>query len=150
MIVIDTNVISELWKIEPNSNVLAWMDAQTIETLYLSAVTVAELRYGLAAMPEGKRRTIYQERLEREVLPAFAGRVLAFDLDTSKTYAERMAKARAEKQDDYTRWLAAEIQAAIDDPRPSIPHAEVMARMDAQLARLNADRSAEHTAQQTP
>ena len=47
-------------------------------------------------------------------------------------------------------WLAAEIQAAIDDPRPSIPHAEVMARMDAQLARLNADRSAEHTAQQTP
>lgn len=96
MIVIDTNVISELWKIEPNSNVLAWMDAQTIETLYLSAVTVAELRYGLAAMPESKRRTIYQERLEREVLPAFAGRVLAFDLDTSKTYAERMAKARAE------------------------------------------------------
>ena len=59
-------------------------------------MTVAELRYGLAAMPEGKRRTIYQERLEREVLPAFAGRVLAFDLDTSKTYAERMAKARAE------------------------------------------------------
>ena len=77
------------------------------------------------------------------------------------------------KQDDYTRWLAAEIQAAIDDPRPSIPHAEVMTgkeqvtcrgnpnnlwqqvrrghpRMDAQLARLNADRSAEHTAQQTP
>lgn len=96
MIVIDTNVISELWKIEPNSNVLAWIDAQAIETLYLSAVTVAELRYGLAAMPEGKRRTIYQERLEREVLPAFAGRVLAFDLDTSKTYAERMAKARAE------------------------------------------------------
>lgn len=96
MIVIDTNVISELWKIEPNSSVLAWMDAQTIETLYLSAVTVAELRYGLAAMPEGKRRTIYQERLEREVLPVFAGRVLAFDLDTSKTYAERMAKARAE------------------------------------------------------
>lgn len=95
MIVIDTNVISELWKIEPNSNVLAWIDAQAIETLYLSAVTVAELRYGLAAMPEGKRRTIYQERLEREVLPAFAGRVLAFDLDTSKTYAGRMAKARA-------------------------------------------------------
>lgn len=96
MIVIDTNVISELWKVEPNSNVLAWIDAQAIETLYLSAVTVAELRYGLATMPEGKRRTIYQDRLEREVLPAFAGRVLAFDLDTSKTYAERMARARVE------------------------------------------------------
>lgn len=95
MIVIDTNVISELWKIEPNPNVLAWIDAQTIETLYLSAITVAELRYGLATMPEGKRRAIYQERLENEVLPAFAGRVLPFDLDTSKTYADLMARVRA-------------------------------------------------------
>lgn len=96
MIVIDTNVISELWKINPDANVLAWIDAQAIETLYLSAVTVAELRYGLAMMPEGKRRTIYQERMEREVLPAFAGRVLAFDLGASKTYADLMARARVE------------------------------------------------------
>ncbi|WP_245549432.1 MULTISPECIES: hypothetical protein [Methylomicrobium] len=66
------------------------------ETLYLSAATVAELRYGLATMPEGKRRTIYQERLEYEVLPTFAGRVLAFDLDTSKAYADLMARAREE------------------------------------------------------
>lgn len=95
MIVIDTNVISELWKIEPDANVLAWIDAQAIETLYLSAITVAELRYGLAAMPEGKRRTIYQERLEHEVLPSFAGRVLPFDLDASRAYSELMARARA-------------------------------------------------------
>lgn len=94
MIVLDTNVISELWKIEPNSDVLAWIDAQTVETLYLSAVTVAELRYGLATMPAGKRRTIYQERLENEVLPTFAGRVLPFDLEASKAYAELMARAR--------------------------------------------------------
>lgn len=96
MIVVDTNVISELWKVEPNPNVLAWIDAQAVETLYLSAVTVAELRYGLATMPVGKRRTIYQERLEYEVLPTFAGRVLAFDLDTSKAYADLMARAREE------------------------------------------------------
>ena len=57
---------------------------------------------------------------------------------------------KQQRRDAYTRWLAAEIQAAIDDPRSSIPHEEVMARMDAQLARLNADRSAEHTAQKTP
>src|SRR5256885_5261535 len=68
MIVVDTNVISELWRLAPDSRVLAWMDAQAIETLHLSAVTVAELRYGIAAMPEGRRRTIYQERLEHEVL----------------------------------------------------------------------------------
>jgi toxin FitB len=96
MILIDTNVISELWKAEPNPDVLAWVDAQTVETLYLSAITVAELRFGLATMPEGKRRTIYQERLENEVLPTFTGRVLPFDLDASKAYADLMARAKAE------------------------------------------------------
>jgi toxin FitB len=96
MILIDTNVISELWKAEPNPDVLAWVDAQTVETLYLSAITVAELRFGLATMPEGKRRTIYQERLENEVLPTFTGRVLPFDLDASQAYADLMARAKAE------------------------------------------------------
>ena len=94
MILTDTNVISELWKAEPNPDVLAWMDAQAVETLYLSAVTVAELRFGVAAMPEGKRRSIYQERLEKEVLPAFTGRVLPFDLAASRAYADLMAGAR--------------------------------------------------------
>ena len=96
MILIDTNVISELWKVEPDPNVLAWIDAQAIETLHLSAVTVAELRFGLATMPEGRRRSIYQDRLEQEVLPAFAGRVLPFDLDASRAYAALMARARSE------------------------------------------------------
>ncbi|HCN70712.1 MAG TPA: VapC toxin family PIN domain ribonuclease [Pusillimonas sp.] len=112
MIVLDTNVISELWKAEPNSNVLAWIDAQAIETLYLSAITVAELRFGLAAMPDGKRRTIYQERMEQEVLPVFEGRVLAFDLETSRTYADLMALARTQgkaigKADGYIAATAA-------------------------------------------
>lgn len=94
MILIDTNVISELWKAEPNPDVLAWIDAQTVETLYLSAITVAELRLALATMPQSKRRTIYQERLEKEVLPTFAGRVLPFDLAASQAYADLMARAR--------------------------------------------------------
>lgn len=72
MIVLDTNVIFELWKVEPNPDVLAWIDAQAIETLYLSAITVAKLRYGIAAMPDGRRRAIYQRRLENEVLPVLS------------------------------------------------------------------------------
>ena len=95
MIVLDTNVISELWKAVPDSSVLSWIDAQMVETLYLSAITVAELRFGLAAMPSGKRRAIFQDRLEREVLPAFTSRVLPFDLDASKAYADLMAQAKA-------------------------------------------------------
>ncbi|OWT56192.1 type II toxin-antitoxin system VapC family toxin [Candidimonas nitroreducens] len=94
MLVIDTNVISELWKAQPAPQVVAWMGAQMIETLYLSAITVAELRFGLAAMPQGKRRATYLELLERKVIPAFAGRVLPFGLDASRAYAELMAAAR--------------------------------------------------------
>lgn len=106
MIVLDTNIISELWRIEPNPSVLTWIDAQMVETLYLSAVTVAELRYGLATMPAGKRRAVYQQRLEQEVLPVFTGRVLAFDLEASRMYAELMAGAKAkgkaiDREDGY-------------------------------------------------
>jgi predicted nucleic acid-binding protein len=112
MIVLDTNVISELWKAAPEPNVLAWIDAQMVETLYLSAITVAELRFGLAAMPAGRRRAIYQERLEGEVLPAFTSRVLPFDLDASLAYANLMAQAKAAgkaigKADGYIAAIAA-------------------------------------------
>ncbi len=87
MIVVDTNAISELWKVESDSSVLTWIDSQMVETLYLSTITIAELRFGLATMPEGKRRTISQDRLEREVLPVFTGQILSFDLDASQAYA---------------------------------------------------------------
>lgn len=89
-----------------------WIDAQAVETLYLSAITVAELRFGLASLPEGRRRSIYQERLEQEVLPAFRDRVLPFDLDASQAYAALMARAKAQgkaigKADGYIAATAA-------------------------------------------
>ena len=95
MIVLDSNVISEAWKAAPDAGVLTWLDVQAIETLYLSAVTVAELRLGVATMPAGKRQKIFQERLESEVLPAFSGRVLPFDIEASRIYAGFMARAKA-------------------------------------------------------
>ena len=52
MIVVDTKVLSELWRVATDPKVLAWMDAQVVETLFLSAITVAELRFGLAAMTQ--------------------------------------------------------------------------------------------------
>jgi toxin FitB len=72
------------------------MDAQTVESLHLSAITVAELRFGLATMPLGKRRSIYQDRLEQEILPALKGRVMPFDLDTAQAYSSLMARAQSE------------------------------------------------------
>ncbi len=73
------------------------MDRRTavIETLYLAAITVAELRFGVALLPAGKRRDRLNESLEKQVLPLFAGRVLPFDMLASQPYATLMAKARA-------------------------------------------------------
>jgi len=98
MIILDTNVISEPLRRDPESHVVEWMDAQALETLYLSAITVAELRFGMASLPTGKRRDSLQESLEKQILPLFAGRVLPFDLRASQAYGERMAGARAQGQ----------------------------------------------------
>ncbi|WP_105431851.1 MULTISPECIES: type II toxin-antitoxin system VapC family toxin [Neorhizobium] len=94
MILLDTNLISEPWKPAPDEAVIAWLDAQAIETLFLSAITIAELRFGIAAMPSGKRQTILRDRLEGEVLPHFSERILPFHLATSHFYSELMARAR--------------------------------------------------------
>jgi predicted nucleic acid-binding protein len=94
MILLDTNLISEPWKPVPDQAVIAWLDDQAIETLFLSAITIAELRFGIAAMPSGKRQTILRDRLEEEVLPHFSGRILSFDLAASQYYSELMARAR--------------------------------------------------------
>lgn len=95
MILLDTNVISEPQRQKPNARVIDWIDAQTLETLYLSAITVAELRAGIALMPAGKRRDSLRENLEKRLLPMFANRVLSFDMACSKAYAELLAKSRA-------------------------------------------------------
>ena len=95
MILLDTNVVSEPLRPAPDHRVVAWIDAPALETLFLSAITVAELRAGVALLPAGKRRAGLQESLETRVLPLFAGRVLPFDLGCTQAYAELRAKARA-------------------------------------------------------
>lgn len=98
MILLDTNIISEPLRAAPEPRVVAWLDAQPLETLFLSVVSVAELRYGVARLPNGRRRKALAERLETQVLPAFAGRILAFDLPATQAYADLMTKAQAAGQ----------------------------------------------------
>lgn len=95
MIILDTNVMSEPLRQTPENRVIEWINEQVLETLYLSAITVAELRFGMASLPTGKRRDKLQASLEKRVLPLFAGRVLPFDMLASQAYGELMAKARA-------------------------------------------------------
>lgn len=94
MILLDTNVVSEPLRPEPNARVIEWIDAQPIETLYLSAMTVAELRAGVALMPVGRKRDRLNDYIEKNVLPSFAGRVLPFDLACTHAYAQVLATAR--------------------------------------------------------
>lgn len=95
MILLDTNVVSEPLRHAPERRVIEWIDAQPMETLFLSAITVAELRAGVALLPAGKRRSGLHENLEKRFLTLFAGRVLPFDLACTQAYAELMAKARS-------------------------------------------------------
>ena len=95
MILVDTNIVSEPMRKTPEARVIDWIDDQPLETLYLSAITVAELRFGVASLAAGKRRDSLHDDLETRALPLFVGRVLAFDVAASQVYADLMAKARA-------------------------------------------------------
>ena len=94
MILVDTNVISEPLRREPNAAVIEWLDAQNVETLFLAAISLAEMRFGVAALPEGRRRDWLEQSIEQRVVPLFRGRVLPFDDAASKAYASLRAKAR--------------------------------------------------------
>lgn len=94
MILLDTNVVSEPLRPAPEPRVIEWIDTQSLETLYVSAMTVAELRAGVAQLPAGKRRNSVHDYLEMRVLPAFVGRVLPFDLACTSAYAELLATVR--------------------------------------------------------
>lgn len=94
MIVLDTNVVSEAMRAEPDPTVLAWLDAQAAETLYLSSITLAELLFGIGALPGGRRRDALNGTLEG-LLELFGERVLAFDADAARRYAELALAARA-------------------------------------------------------
>ena len=95
MILLDTNVISEPLRPAGDARVLAWIDAQAIETLYLCTISLAELRFGIAALPEGRRRDALLASLEQRVLPLFEGRILSFDEPAARAYAALRASARA-------------------------------------------------------
>ncbi|MDG4553719.1 MAG: type II toxin-antitoxin system VapC family toxin [Candidatus Competibacter sp.] len=94
MIVLDTNVVSEAMKATPNPVVLAWLDEQAAETLYLSSVTLAELLFGIGVLPAGRRKEALTQMLDG-LLALFEDRVLAFDTAAARCYADLAVTARA-------------------------------------------------------
>jgi toxin FitB len=88
MIVLDTNVLSELMRADPEPAVLTWLDAVPASDLATTAVTAAELRYGAARLPAGRRRTALIEAIDDMLDEDLAGRVEPFDREASRLYAE--------------------------------------------------------------
>lgn len=95
MILLDTNVISELMRAEPAQTVLDWFGQHEAADLFISAVTEAELRAGVAYLPEGQRRDRLQLAVDAMIDQDFQGRILPFDTVASRPYAEIAARRRA-------------------------------------------------------
>lgn len=95
MILLDTNVVSAFVMAAPPSSVEAWVRAQNQANLYLSSVAVSEIAYGLACMPEGRRKQnlskLYQVFLDR----GFRSRILDFDFHAANAYGELCALRRS-------------------------------------------------------
>jgi predicted nucleic acid-binding protein len=94
MILLDTNVVSEPMRPRPDRKVLAWLDAQPAESLYLSTVSLAELLFGIESLPAGKRRTMLAAVLHEQVVALFAERIVPFDLAAAEAYAPIVTRAR--------------------------------------------------------
>ena len=94
MILLDTNVISEVLRPAPDPVVRGWLDAQVIETLFLSSVTVAELLYGVGVLPDGRRKLNLAAAVDG-VLALFEVRIKPFDTAAAQCYADIAVKARA-------------------------------------------------------
>ena len=94
-ILLDTNVVSELMRECPKSSVARWASAHPVEGLYLSAVREAELRYGVAILPIGRRRENLFFKVEAMLKDGFEDRVLPFDSDAARRYGQIAAARRS-------------------------------------------------------
>jgi toxin FitB len=92
---LDTNVLSELLRAAPDRSVLAWIAAQPAQSLFVSALTQAEMMLGARLLPAGKRRSALEAALHAMFEEDFAGRILPFDSASAQVYPDVVAKRRA-------------------------------------------------------
>ncbi len=88
MIVLDTNVLSELMRRQPDAGVLRWVDRIPTGEMFITAITAAELHYGVARLPEGRRRSALAARVSEMLDDDFRDRMLPFGRAAAEYYAE--------------------------------------------------------------
>ncbi len=94
MILLDTNILSELMRSTPEKGVETWLDDQSDASVFISAITEAELRYGVALLPAGKRRSALTAVIEDMLRQDFTGRILPFDSAAAVAFAEIASNRR--------------------------------------------------------
>jgi toxin FitB len=92
---LDTNCVSELVRVKPESRVMEWMEATDEAMLYLSVLTLGEIRKGLAGLAQGKRRTRLETWLRVELQTRFSGRILAIDSPVADRWGLLAAQAKS-------------------------------------------------------
>jgi toxin FitB len=104
MIVLDTNVVSEVIKTDPSAAVTGWLALERPSQVFTTAITHAELLYGIAKLPSGQRRSTLQAAIVRILTEVFAGRILPFDSHAAASYgwiyASRQAMGKPTSQFD--------------------------------------------------
>jgi predicted nucleic acid-binding protein len=94
MILLDTNVVSEPMRFRPDPRVQEWLDAQTIETLFLSTISLSELLLGIESLPIGRRRRALAAALGEQIVRLFADRIIPFDIAAAEAYPKVVILAR--------------------------------------------------------
>ena len=92
MILLDTNVLSELMRPSPDPRVIRWLDARPESEVWICAITVAEIWLGVALLPEGKRKELLFDLAEQTFQEDFSDQCLPFDCEAAREYALIVAK----------------------------------------------------------
>jgi predicted nucleic acid-binding protein len=95
MIILDTNVLSALMQVQPDTVVINWLDAQPAEIIWISSITLFEARYGLNLLPEGQRKTTLLGRVEEIVRTDLANRIVVFDVRAAGKAADLAAQRKS-------------------------------------------------------
>ena len=95
MILLDTNVISELLRMEPNERVTGWIDRQPRQSIWTTSVSIFEVRFGLETMPPGKKQAALGAAFERWLEEVVAGRIANFDQAAARCAAEYAGQCRS-------------------------------------------------------
>jgi predicted nucleic acid-binding protein len=117
LIILDTNVLSELSKPTPNSVVIAWLDRQIDDAVFVTSISIAEIEEGLALLPAGKRKELLTQSV-RQSIAELANSVLPFDAAAGRKFAQLVVRAKARRYtlpitDGYIAAIAAELGYAV-------------------------------------